>query len=48
MQDQEKDDDLVLAVTWNLLSSISTEALEVTLVNSYLAVCMWHVWVSEG
>jgi len=48
MKDQEKDDDLVLAVTWNLLSSISTEALEVTLVNSYLAVCMWHVWVSEG
>lgn len=48
MKDQKKDDDLVLVVTWNLLSSISTEVLAVMLVNSYLAVYMWYAWVNEG
>lgn len=48
MKDQEKDEDLVLVVTRNFLSSISTEVLAVMLVNSYLAVCMWYAWVNEG
>lgn len=48
MKDQEKDEDLVLVVTRNFLSSISTEVLAVMLVNSYLAVRMWYAWVNEG